>query len=103
MEDTVIDCLKKDNSRWNDVYRFANSILEQEKLYYVKYKANAESFPHGQSLEAVALLRFKLFGKYSFFIFRLDNRLMNGKPTFVFKMSCTQADLSSCIAMEMIL
>ena len=55
-EDTIIDCLKEENPCWNDVFRIANSILEQEKLYYAKQKANAKSFFHGHSLEVVALL-----------------------------------------------
>ena len=93
-EDAITDCLKEENPHWNEVYRITNSNLEQEKIYYAKQKTNTENFSHGLSLEAVASFRCKLLGKNPFFMFRLNNRLMNGKPTFVFKMSCTQADLS---------
>ena len=93
-EDPIIDCLKEENPLWNDLYKIANSTLEQEKLYNAKQKANAENFPHGHSLEAIASLRSKLLGKNPFFIFRLDNWLMNGTPTFFFKMSYKLAHLS---------
>ena len=56
-------------------------------------RANAENFTHGHSLEAVPLLRSKVLGKDPFFIFRLNDQLMNDKPTFVFERSCTQVDL----------
>ena len=37
-EDVIIYCLKEENPCWNDVYRVANSTLEQEKLYHAKKK-----------------------------------------------------------------
>ena len=35
-EDAIIGCLKEETPCWNDVYRVANSTLEQEKLKYEK-------------------------------------------------------------------
>ena len=93
-EDAIIDCLKEETPCWDDVYRVANSTLEHEKLQYEKQKGTSENYRHGHSLEAVAAFRTKLLAKDPFFIFRLNDRLMNGKPTFVFKMSRTQADLA---------
>lgn len=38
-EGAIIDCFKKENPRWNDVYRIANSTLEQGKLNYANKKS----------------------------------------------------------------
>ena len=86
-EDAIIDCLKEDEPSWENVFIIADSTLEREKLYYAKKKAKAENQQYGHSLEAVAALRSKLLSREPFHNFRLNDKNMNGKPTFVFKSS----------------
>ena len=49
-------------------------------------------------MEAVANLRLKLLSEDPFYIFQLNDRNMNGKPTFVSKMSRVQIKLA--VAMD---
>ena len=66
-EDVIINCLKEDEASWENVFNIADSTLEREKLYYAKKKAKVEKKP--------------------FYVFRLNDKNMNGKPTFIFKSS----------------
>ena len=66
-EDVIINCLKEDDASWENVFNIADSTLEREKLYYAKKKAKVEKKP--------------------FYVFRLNDKNMNGKPTFIFKSS----------------
>ena len=66
-EDVIINCLKEDEASWENVFNIADSTLEREKLYYAKKKAKVEKKP--------------------FYVFCLNDKNMNGKPTFIFKSS----------------
>ena len=92
-EDTIIDCLKEDERSWQNVFNIADSTLEREKLYYAKKKAKAENQQYEHSLEPVVALRSKLFVRDPFHIFRLYDKNMNGKPTFVLRSSQIQIQL----------
>ena len=86
-EDVIINCLKEDEASWENVFNIADSTLEREKLYYAKKKAKVEKQQYGHSLEVVAALRSKLLAREPFYVFRLNDKNMNGKPTFIFKSS----------------
>ena len=92
-EDAITDCLKEEEPSWENAFTIADPTLEREKLCYAKKKAKAESQQYGHSLEAVAALRSKLLSRDPFYIFRLNDKNMNGKPTFVFKSSRIQIQL----------
>ena len=62
-EDAIINCLKEDEPSWENVLRIPNSTLEIKKLYFAKKKAKAENQQYGNSLEAVAAVRSKLFAQ----------------------------------------
>ena len=96
-EDSIIDFLIEETPSWKDIYDVADAGLEKEKSYYAKKKAKWKAEPHGHSLEAVANLRSKLLSEDTFYILKLNDKNMNGKPTFVFKISRVQAKLAIAI------
>ena len=92
-EDAIIGCLKEEEPSWENIFTIADLTLEREKLYYAKKKAKAENQQYGHSLEAVRAFRSKLLSRDPFYIFRLNDKNMNGKPSFVFKSSRIQIQL----------
>ena len=81
------NCLKKDERCLDNI---AVSTLEKDNLYYAKRKANtAQSDPHEHSFETLSLMRTKLLEKNPSFIYHLNDCNINGKPSFVFKISRT--------------
>jgi hypothetical protein len=65
---------------------------------YCKKKTENESHPCGHSFEAVGQLRRRLFDKDPFLIYKVNNRNLNGEPSYVFKTSKIQAQLA--VAMD---
>eukprot|EP00111_Clytia_hemisphaerica_P016492 TCONS_00048875-protein len=90
-EDIIIDAIDR-NEPWEEIYKLVDSTLCKENLYYAKKKATSD--PHGQSFEAVAILKSKIATKDPYFIYRINDRSMNESPSFVFKMSKVQADIA---------
>ena len=92
-EDAIINCLKDEELDWDNILSVTDSTLEREKLYHSERKAKEQEQPHVHSLEAVASLRAKLIERNPFYLYKLNDRNMNDKPTFVFKMSRAQAQI----------
>ena len=93
-EDAIINCLKDEELDWDNILKVTDSTLEREKLYHSKRKAKEQEQPHGHSLEGVASLRAKLNERDPFYIYKLKDRNMDDKPTFVFKTNRSQAQIA---------
>ena len=92
-DDAIIELLKKDELCLDNIYKIAVRTLEKDMLYYAKRKANAaQSDPHKHSFDTLSLTRTKLLEKDLFFIYHLNDRHMNGKPSLVFEVSRTHAN-----------
>ncbi|XP_066916243.1 uncharacterized protein [Clytia hemisphaerica] len=90
-EDIIAEGIRSD-APWEEIYELTDALLNKEKLYYAKKQATKQ--PDGQSFEAVANLKSRISVEDPFFIYRLNDKYMNGKPSFVFQMSRVQADLA---------
>ena len=100
-EDAIIDLLKKDELCLDNIYKIAVSTLEKDMLYYATRKANAaQSDPHKHSFDTLSLTRTKLLEKDLFFIYHLNDRNMNGKTSFVFKISRTHTNLACAMTCD---
>ena len=85
--------LIKGEPTWENLFNIAEATLEREKLYYAKKKAKVENQQYGHILEPVAALKPKVLAIDLFYIFRLNDKNMNSKRTFVFRSSRTQIQL----------
>lgn len=83
---------------WNSVHEVVDSVLEEGKVKYCKQKTQNEANPFDYSFEAVGELRSRLIQHDPYLLYKINNRNMNGEPSYVFKMSKTQAKLA--VAMD---
>ena len=102
-EDAIINCLKDEELDWDNILNVTDSTLEREKLYNSKRKTKEQEQPHGQSFKGMASLRAKLIERDPFYICKLNDRNMNDKPTFVFKMSQAQAQIALAMNQDSII
>ena len=80
---------------WDSVHEVADSILEEGQ--YCKQKTQnglAHANPFGHNFEAVGELRSRLMQHDPYLLDKINNRNMNGEPSYVFTMSKTQAKLA---------
>ena len=97
-DDIIIETLVNENISWEDVRNTVDSVIEEKRVRYCKKKTEKESHPCGHSFEAVGELRSRLLDKDPFLIYKVNNRNLNGEPSYVFKTSKVQAQLA--VAMD---
>ena len=68
--------------------------MDKNRGSYEKKKVVEEKLPHGESLEAVANLRKRVYSKDPYFIWKLNDEKHNGDLTYVFKCSRFQAQIA---------
>ena len=71
-----------------------DSTLDQQRLRNLKKKCRSEQRPHGHSFEAVSYLKSTISHRDPFFIYKVNDRKMNGEISFVFKTSKFLLDLA---------
>ena len=97
-DEIIVEALHDEDMTWDDVEKVVDSVIEEGKVRYCKQKIQKETNPFGHSFEAVAELRRRLIDKDPFLVYKINNRNMNGEPSYVFKMSKVQAKLA--VAMD---
>ncbi len=97
-DDIIVEALYDKDMTWDDVHKVVDSVIEEGKVKYCKQKTQNEANPFGHSFEAVGELRSRLIEKDPFLLYKINNRNMNGEPSYVFKMSKIQAKLA--VAMD---
>ena len=83
--ETIVEVIE--NGNLDDIDAVVDSVLDKQKLKNLRKKVINESQPLGHSFEAVSDLKSKISKKDKFYIYRLNDRKMNDKISYVFKTS----------------
>ena len=90
--------IMSENFEWKDVVQVASNFVDMKRVYNARENLKKKLNPQGQNFEALAFYKQKCEEKDKFYIHKVNNRALNGKPSFVFKSSVSMASL--CIQMD---
>lgn len=94
----IVNIMAADDFSWDDVELVAEQFVDMKQVYNAREELKMKINPMGQNFEALALYKQKCDEKDKFFIYRVNNRALNGKPSFVFKSSQAMANI--CLEMD---
>lgn len=72
---------------WDAVYEIAHKFVDVKEVQREKSRIKEADLPLGHNFDAVVSLKQLCDKRDRFFIFKMNNGLMNGMPTYVFKSS----------------
>ena len=83
-----------DGKDWNEIDSVSDSVVNDQRNRNLKKKAVSEANPQGHSFEAIGILKAKTDERDKFLIHKVNDRRLNGNPSFVFKTSTFKAKLA---------
>jgi hypothetical protein len=93
--DNMVSLICEDNINWGSVERVANDFVNIKRIHNAKADIMDKINKHGNSFDAVCLLKRESDKRDKFLIYKLNNGCMNnGQPTYVFKSSEAMAKLA---------
>lgn len=90
----MTNIMSTDDFRWEDVETVAEKFADMKAVQNVRDAFKRECNPFGENFEALALFREKCNEKDEYLIYRVNNRGLNGEPSYVFKSSLHMAKLA---------
>ena len=87
-----------DDKTWDEINAVCESVVDDKNNRNLKKKAVHEGNPHGHSFEAVGVLKQKTDNSDRHLIHKINDRRLNGNPSYVFKTSSFKAKI--CISMD---
>ncbi|XP_063442542.1 fibrinogen C domain-containing protein 1-B-like [Mytilus trossulus] len=79
----MVNIMAADDFSWDDVELVAEKFVDMKQVYNAREELKMKINPMGQNFEALALYKQKCDENDKLFIYRVNNRALNGKPSFV--------------------
>ena len=92
--DVVIEAFDTPDITKEDLDKVIDSSIDRQHVRYVKRQHIQENRPFGHSFEAVGQFKAKMSSIDKFLVYRINNRLLNGKISYVFKTSKRQLKIA---------
>jgi hypothetical protein len=90
----MLACMDDPAFNWDDLGKITEHYSTLKQIQNMKTQVKSECNPCGQHFEALALFRDHCKLKDEFFIYKMNNRMLNDSPSFVFKSSLHMANLA---------
>ena len=90
----IVNVMSSAEFEWDHVVEIAENFANVKRVQNVRDQLRREDHPVGENFEALALFRRKCSEKDEFFIFSVNNKDLNDKPSHVFKSSLSMAKLA---------
>ena len=87
-----------DDKTWDEISEVCESVANDKNNRNLKKKAVREGNVHGHSFEAVGVLKQKTDNRDPHLIHKINDRRLNGNPSYVFKTSSFKAKM--CMSMD---
>ena len=89
----VMSALKAGKSV-HEARKIADAFMNMKKVRNIKQRVRSELYPTGHNFEALAHLKARMDQEDPLYIYKMNDRRHNSKPSFVFKASKIQAQLA---------
>ena len=90
---SAVNALKRGKS-WEEIIEVTDNFININKVKNVKQKVRQEMHPSGVNFEAIGQLKSKLDERDPYYIYRVNDRKLNQKASYVFKTSKIQMQLT---------
>jgi hypothetical protein len=90
----MVKRMSSEDFNWADVEQVAEHFVDVKRVQNVKNELKRQMNPIGENFEAIALFRKKCAEKDGCLIYSVNNRDLNGSPSYVFKASLGMARLA---------
>ena len=90
----MVNMMSVDDFKWSDIEAIAEQYADVKKVQNIRDQLKKEVNPVGENFEALSVFKQKCEAKDEFFVYRVNSRLLNGEPSFVFKSSLHMAKLA---------
>lgn len=94
VNDKMVTLMSSNDFQWNDVEDVAEDFVDLKRVHNVREELRKQTNPLGHNFEALASYKHKCDEKDKYLIYRVNNRALNGKPSYVFKSSHAMAELA---------
>lgn len=94
VNDRMVQLMSVDGVGWEEIELVAEQFVDLKQVHNVRAQLAIESQPDGHNFEAVGKFKTKCYEKDKYLIYRINNRELNCKPSFVFKSSQDMAKLA---------
>ena len=94
VNDKMVRVMSSNSFQWKQVEKVAEQFVDIKRIHNVRQELKHQNNPEGENFEALAAYKAKCAEKDQFLIFRVNNRALNGNPSYVFKSSSQMAELA---------
>ncbi len=92
INDKMVQIMTVEDFNWTEVASFAENFADAKRLYNIREEVKGDINPLGHNFEALAVFKAKCDEKDKYLIYQVNNRGLNGKPSYVFKSSLAMAN-----------
>lgn len=97
VHDKIVQIISTDNFNPKNVNAMTENFGDAKRICNVHSAEKELAIPVGQNIDALALLKSKCDHRDKFLIYRINNRTLNEKPSFVCKSSRDMAEIAVCM------
>lgn len=94
VNEKMVELMSLENFKWSSVDEVAYNFVDMKRIHNVREELRAEKHPAGENFEALGIYKAKCDEKDPFFIYKINNRALNGNPSYIFKSSKEMAELA---------
>ena len=94
VNEEMMKVMTADNFSWEHLEKMAESFTDLKRIHNVRAAARNLANPLGNNFEALAVFKKKCDEKDRYLIFKVNNRDLNGEPSYVFKSSKAMVELA---------
>jgi hypothetical protein len=90
----MVAVMSHDDFGWGEVTKIASDFGNLKQVQNIKSAVKRDNNPIGENFEALGVYREKCNELDPFLIYKVNNRSLNGEPSFVFKSSKSMAEMA---------
>lgn len=94
VQQEMVGLMTADDFVWTDIETVADNLADLKRVQYERQKVKQIMNPCGENFEALALLKQKCMEKDTYFVYKINDRALNGSPSFVLKSSTNMVQLA---------
>ena len=98
INDKIVQLMSAEEIDWPQLQFVADSFVDMKRIHNIRAEVQQSMSPDGYNFDALAIFKAKCDSKDKYYIYKMNNRGLNGQPSYVFKSSEAMAQI--CIALD---
>ena len=94
VNEKLVKLISSDNFEWGEIREVAEKFVDLKQIHNARQDLKREMNPQGENFEALGMFKIKCDETDKFLVYKVNNRALNNKPSFVFKSSLSMAKLA---------